>query len=107
MLLDPSPYSSVTITCEALWQGVPVVTLVGDRHSARAGASLATHAGLSEFVAATPDRYVEIAVALGRDHAALGRLRAILRERVRASVLCDQRGFARAVEQAYSDVWTA
>jgi predicted O-linked N-acetylglucosamine transferase (SPINDLY family) len=105
VMLDPSPYSGVTTTCEALWQGVPVVSFAGDRHAARAGASVLTHAGLTELVADTHEGYVERAIALGRDRPRLAAIRASLRERLRASPLCDQRGFARAVEQAFAAIW--
>ena len=105
VLLDPSPYSGFTTTCEALWQGVPVVTLAGDRHAARAGASLLAHAGLAEFIADTPDAYVARAVSLARDPMAIDALRLTLRDRLRASSLCDQRSFAKGVERAYADMW--
>lgn len=105
VMLDPSPYSGVTTTCEALWQGVPVVSLAGDRHAARGGASVLSHAGLAELVTHTHEGYVEAAVALARDRPRLAALRAGLRERVRASPLCDQRGFAGAVEQAFAAIW--
>jgi len=105
VLLDPSPYSGVTTTCEALWQGVPVVTLAGDRHAALAGASVLTHAGLAEFIADTPDAYVARAVSLARDPMAIDALRLTLRDRLRASSLCDQRSFAKGVETAYADMW--
>ena len=105
VLLDPSPYSGVTTTCEALWHGVPVVTLAGDRHAARAGASVLTHAGLAEFVADTPAGYVDRAVSIARDPERLSQLRASLRDRLGASALCDQRGFARTVEKAFAEMW--
>lgn len=105
VMLDPSPYSGVTTTCEALWQGVPVVSFAGDRHAARAGASVMVHAGLAELVADTYEGYVACAIALARDHSRLADLRTSLRERLRASPLCDQRGFARGVEQAFAAIW--
>lgn len=105
VILDPSPYSAVTTVCEAMWQGVPTVTFAGDRHASRACASVVTHAGLAEFVTQTHEDYVAFAIALGRDRPRLATLRASLRDRVRASALCDQRGFARAVEQALAAIW--
>jgi len=103
--LDVFPYNGATTTCEALWMGVPVVSLAGATHVARVGASILTHAGLPELVAESPERYVEIALSLARDRARLAALRAGLRERLRASALLDARGFARQLEDAYRSMW--
>ncbi|HFD79131.1 MAG TPA: tetratricopeptide repeat protein [Gammaproteobacteria bacterium] len=103
--LDTFPYNGTTTTCEALWMGVPVVTLGGDVHSARVGVSLLTQAGLEEFIADTEDQYIEIAVGLASDQSRLRELRAGLRERVAASPLCDADGFARQIEGAYRQMW--
>ncbi|WP_237905596.1 hypothetical protein [Azospirillum brasilense] len=103
--LDPFPYNGTTTTCEALWMGVPVVTLAGRHHVARVGASLLTQCGLAEFIAADEAGYIEAAVALAGDTGRLTTLRRGMRERMERSALSDHRGFAAAVEAAYRDMW--
>ena len=85
--------------------GVPVVVLEGDHHAARVGVSLLTRLGLPELIAETPDRYVEIALALARDPARLASLRAGIRERMGASPLRDEPGFARRFEAMLRTLW--
>ena len=100
--LDTFPYHGTTTTCEALWMGVPVITLAGDRHCARVGCSLLTATGHPEWIANDWEEYIAKAAALAADTAALTMLRASLRESMRASILCDasaQAGhFMRAIE---------
>ncbi|HLP85756.1 MAG TPA: tetratricopeptide repeat protein [Phycisphaerales bacterium] len=105
--LDTYPYHGTTTTCEALWMGVPVVTMTGDRHASRVGTSLLSCVGLQDWIATSPDRYVEIARRAASDGAGLRALRASLRERMATSALCDQAGFARKFEGAVRRMWEA
>ena len=103
--LDPHPYNGTITTCDTLWMGTPLVTLAGGRHAARVGASLMASIGLPDLVAATPERYAAIAAELAGDLGRLMRLRMGMRERVRASALCDEARFMRNLESAYRLQW--
>ncbi|MDB5867315.1 MAG: domain/SEC-C motif domain protein [Betaproteobacteria bacterium] len=103
--LDTFPYNGTTTTCEALWMGVPVVTLAGEAHMSRVGATLLGAAGLDDLVAQTPEAYVEAAVTLARDPARRCELRGSLRPRLEASPLLDHAGFTRKLEGAMRGVW--
>ncbi len=105
IVLDSFPYNGGTTTCEALWMGVPVVTLAGDRHVSRMSASILGRVGADDLVAHSEDEYVAIAARLARDRSRLGDLRAGLRATMAASPLCDGPAFARAMETAYRDMW--
>jgi predicted O-linked N-acetylglucosamine transferase (SPINDLY family) len=105
--LDPFPYSGTTTTCEAMWMGVPVVTMEGSRHSSRVGVSLLRTVGLPELIARTPEEYLTIATGLANDRARLAALRSTLRERVRASPLCDIKAFVPKLDAAYRAMWRA
>jgi predicted O-linked N-acetylglucosamine transferase (SPINDLY family) len=104
-LLDTFPYPGGTTTCEALWMGVPTVSLAGGTMLARQGASLLNAAGLSGWVADTPDDYVALACAKAGDVPQLAELRAGLREQVRISPLADADRFAGHLEAALWGVW--
>lgn len=103
--LDPFPYNGTTTTCEALLMGVPVVTLLGNRHTGRVGASLLSQVGLTDWIAENTDAYIEIA----RQHAAeidpLAEMRNGLRNRLFKSPLCDAPDFARRMAQVYEHIW--
>ncbi len=103
--LDSFPYNGATTTCEALWMGVPVVSLAGDRHAGRAGSSLLNAVGLGEYVTRDAGEYVAICARLAGDLAQLAALRAGLRERMRRSPLMDETGSARALERCYVEMW--
>jgi protein O-GlcNAc transferase len=103
--LDTFPYNGATTTCEALWMGVPVVTLTGNRHAARVGASMLSRVGLEGLVADRPQDYIEIAARLAADLPALARLRAELRGRIAASPLCDGPRFTKQLEAAFRTMW--
>jgi predicted O-linked N-acetylglucosamine transferase (SPINDLY family) len=87
IVLDTFPYNGTTTTCEALWMGLPVVTLAGSAHVSRVGVSLLTCTGLSELIAATPADYVRIATALAANGPLRQQLRSTLRQRLLASPL--------------------
>jgi len=104
--LDTFPYNGTTTTCEALWMGVPVVTLAGSSHRSRVGASIMSGVGLQELVASNAEQYVHIAASLAENHSYLSDLRANLRGRMRASRLMDAVSFTENLEAAYRLMWT-
>jgi predicted O-linked N-acetylglucosamine transferase (SPINDLY family) len=95
--LDPFPYNGTATTCEALWMGVPVVTLRGHRHAGQVGASLLTQIGLTDLIADSVDEYVEIAAALAGNSGRLDDLRRTLRPRMETAH--DEVAFARKIER--------
>jgi len=105
VLLDSHPCSGHTVSCHALWMGVPPVTLAGARHGGRMVASVLYNAGLPELIARTSAEYEDIAVNLASDLPRLAELRRTMRDRLAASPLLDARRFSRAVEGAYRHMW--
>ncbi len=101
VMLDVFPWCGHTTACESLWMGVPVVTLAGLRRSSRMTASVLTMMGLSEWIAESPEQYIEAASRLVSDRYRLSQLRGDLRERMRGSRICDGRSFTRDLEAAY------
>jgi predicted O-linked N-acetylglucosamine transferase (SPINDLY family) len=104
--LDPFPYNGTTTTFDALWMGVPVITLPGNSHVSRVTSSLLTAAGLTDFIATSEDDYLSRCLALAKDPARLAALRAAQREKVAKSPLCDGPAFVRTLESRYRDLWT-
>uniref|UniRef100_Q07N75 protein O-GlcNAc transferase n=1 Tax=Rhodopseudomonas palustris (strain BisA53) TaxID=316055 RepID=Q07N75_RHOP5 len=105
LALDPFPYSGGVTTLEAMWMGVPVVTLTGGTFAGRHSASHLTAAGLTEFCTTTEDQYVSTAVAWAGRRDALAALRATLRERVASSPLCDAGRFAGHLSAELNRLW--
>ena len=103
--LDPFPFNGTATTFEALWMGVPVVSLAGKTFMSRATGSILNSGGLGELVVDTPEAYVTCARDLAGDLARLGTYRTILRERIATSPLCDSPTYASTVETAYRDMW--
>jgi predicted O-linked N-acetylglucosamine transferase (SPINDLY family) len=105
--LDPYPYGGGTTTCDALWMGVPVVSLAGRTAVSRAGSTLLSHVGLERLIARNAEQYVELAAALIWDTSGLAALRQELRSRLEASSVMDATQFARDVEAAFRTMWRA
>jgi protein O-GlcNAc transferase len=105
--LDTVPYNGHTTSLDALWMGVPVVTLVGQTVVGRAGWSQLMNVGLRELAAHTAEEFVEMAVGLAGDKVRLAELRGSLRQKLQGSPIMDQVGFARDIEAAYRMMWRA
>ncbi|MEQ1862085.1 MAG: tetratricopeptide repeat protein [Chthoniobacteraceae bacterium] len=103
--LDTFPYHGTTTTCEALWMGVPVISLAGSVHGSRVGVSILRNVGLPELIAQDGDDYVRIAAEVATNAEWLAELRSTLRERMTGAPLMDATGFARKVEAAYREMW--
>lgn len=104
--LDPFPFNGGLTSCEALWMGVPLVTWPQSRVVSRQGFAFLSAIGLPQLCARSAADYVRIAAELAQDRTALRELRAGLRERMRASSLCDVQGFVRRLEGTYIGLYT-
>lgn len=104
ILLDAFPWGGHTTTCEALWMGVPTLTLAGERPTSRLSASAQTAVGFPEFIATSPAEFVEIARRFASDPERLAQIRRELRPRME-STLCDGIGFTRRLETTYRTLW--
>jgi protein O-GlcNAc transferase len=105
--LDPYPYGGGTTTCDALWMGVPVVSLAGRTAVSRAGSTLLSNVGLERLVAHSEEQYVELAAGLIRAADGLAGMRRELRERIESSPVMDGGQFVRDVEAVFTAVWRA
>jgi protein O-GlcNAc transferase len=103
--LDPFPWGGGTSTCDALWMGVPTVTLRGRTAVGRGSVSILSNVGLTDWIADTPEQYVSIVVKMAGDLGRLGELRAGLRKRMEQSPLMDAAQFASDMEIAYRGMW--
>ena len=105
IMLDAFPFSGCITTCEALSMGVPIVTLPGRRPCSRQTHGFLTAIDHQDWIADSPEHYVEIAGRLASDTTELAALRAAQRERVEASPMCDAKSFAHNLEVAFREAW--
>jgi len=103
--LDTYPYNGTTTTCQALLMGVPVITLVGSRHSSRVGLDILSRLDMQFFAARTPEEYVKKAVVLASKPEALTQIRATMLQRLAASPLCNYELISNDIENAYRQMW--
>ena len=104
--LDTFPYNGTTTTCEALWMGVPVITLAGETHASRVGTSLLSNVGLPEMITTTSEEYIQKALELAGNKEKLQSLRIHLRDMMLCSPLTDAHKFTVHLEEAYRKIWT-
>ncbi len=102
--LDPFPYNGTTTTCEALWMGVPVITLYGYNHAGRVGGSLLINIGLKSLVTHDHETYIKTAIFLSDNINRLNGFRMGLRQSVINSSLCDAKGFTMELEEIYKNI---
>ncbi|NQV84763.1 MAG: tetratricopeptide repeat protein [Rhodospirillales bacterium] len=105
--LDTFPFSGATTTFQALWMGVPVLSLMGDRFITRMGGSITAQAGVENLTAETAEEFVALAAALADDLDRLRELRSTLRQRIGSSPLCDGAAYARNMEDSFRSMWAA
>ena len=105
--LDPLSFSGGMTSCEALWMGVPVVTLPEQKPASRQTLSFLTQLGQTDLVANSEADYIALAAALARDPERLAGLRATLRPRMQASPVCQAAAFTAAQEGLIRRMWRA
>ena len=105
--LDTFPFAGATTTFQALWMGVPVISLLGDRFISRAGGVISLQAGLKETIATNKDEFIEKAIVLAGDKTNLRKTRKTLRQKLIDSPLCNGPTYARNAENAFQSMWAA
>ena len=103
--LDTFPYTGGVTTCEALYMGVPVISLYGDRHGSRFGLSILKNIGLEELAVDSYDEYINRAVALANDWELLTILRKNLRTMMKKSPLMDSKNYLREIQDAFTQIY--
>jgi len=103
--LDSYPYNGTTTTCEALWMGVPVVTLSGERHVSRVGMSILSRIGCQELITETPDEYCACAVNWATDYKKMADFREHARQFLEKTPLMDRKLFTISMEKAFLSFW--
>ncbi len=105
--LDTFPRTGGVTTTDALWMGVPVITLAGQRYIERQGASMLKAIGLEELISSTLEEYVNKTLELARDNKRRIELKTSLRKRVANSQLCNGCDLAKSLENVYREMWHA
>jgi predicted O-linked N-acetylglucosamine transferase (SPINDLY family) len=103
--LDTTPYNGTTTTCEALWMGVPVVTLIGNDHVSRTGYSIMQQANLPQLATSNAQSFVATAIDISRQPELIRHLRNNLRPHLQTSQLCDSASFVKELEQEFKKCW--
>lgn len=106
LFLDTTPYGAHTTASDALWMGVPILTVPGRSFASRVCASLLHSAGLEDLICQTPDEYVERAVTLGKDRVKLQEYRTYLLENRNNLPLFDTNSVVRGLEALYEEMWS-
>lgn len=107
LALDPFPYNGTTTTFEALWMGVPTLTLLGNVHAARVGASILSRIQLDSYIAKSEADYIQLAIGKSQSLDELRILRRSLRSVMKNSPLCKEKDFASEMESAYQQMWNS
>ncbi len=103
--LDTFPYNGTATTFESLLMGVPVITLIGNRHAGRVGYSILSNLGKVELIASSAPEYITKAINISKDVALLDRMRQNLRKTLLSSKLCDGKKFTKNLEDTFIDMY--